>query len=63
MVPANTWKHIAASVDCSNKKQTTVTLFVDGKSVKEDKIAAPEREPLGMSFSFYHFPFIPFELS
>ena len=61
VVPPNTWKHIAASVDCSNKKQTSVTLFVDGKNVKEDKIVAPEREPLGIYFflsysycSFFH---------
>ena len=60
VVPANTWKHIAASVDCSNKKETSVTLFVDGKNVKEAKIVAPEREPLGMYFAclFSHHSFI-----
>lgn len=47
MVPGNTWKHIAATIDCTSKKTTSVSLFVDGKMVKEAKIAAPEREPLG----------------
>lgn len=47
VVPADTWKHIAAVVDCSNKKMTSVKLFVDGKQVKEGKITSPEREPLG----------------
>lgn len=47
VVPADTWKHIAAVVDCSNKKMTSVKLFVDGKNVKEGKITSPEREPLG----------------
>ena len=46
MVPPNTWKHIAATINCVSKKTTTVTLFVDGVKVKEDKIASPEREPL-----------------
>ena len=47
MVPGNTWKHIAATIDCTNKKTTAVSLFVDGKMVKEAEIASPEREPLG----------------
>mgnify|MGYP001772106510 CR=1 FL=1 len=46
VVPANTWKHIAATIDCTKKKDTVVTLFVDGKNVKEATIASPEREPL-----------------
>ena len=47
VVPGTTWKHIAATIDCTNKKTTAVSLFVDGKMVKEAKIASPEREPLG----------------
>lgn len=51
MVPANTWKHIGAVVDCTNKKMTSVKLYVDGKMVKENKIVSPEREPLGRSWN------------
>lgn len=47
MVPGDTWKHVAATIDCTSKKTTSVTLFVDGKNVKEAKIPSPEREPLG----------------
>ena len=39
--------YVEAVVDCSNKKMTSVKLFVDGKQVKEGKITSPEREPLG----------------
>lgn len=45
-MPGNTWKHIAATIDCVNKKETKVVLFVDGAKVKESKIVSPEREPL-----------------
>ena len=37
-MPGNTWKHIAATIDCVNKKETKVALFVDGAKVKESKI-------------------------
>ena len=47
VVPGDTWKHVAATIDCTSKKTTSVTLFVDGKNVKEAKIPSPEREPLG----------------